>query len=352
MTNTQSGFGALIYTNELMDLTRSSDYAHFFHRESGVIRSSRDLNEFIDHYRTHGPEKCYIYTGRGPSSSDMHLGHMVPFMVTRELQRSLGTRVVIQLTDDEKFLFRGEFCLEDYQRFARHNKDLILKCGLDPELTDIYIDTEDIARFYPTMLKIQNKINFNQVHAVFGLSESDSIGKIAFPALEMAPCNPVCLFPESQSQNMRCLVICAWDQDPFFRLVRDYAKSLKFSKPSILHLNYLPALNGEGKMCTTGDLARFTIWLSDSPESVKNKIKRYAFSGGGATAELQRAHGANTDVDVACKYLTMFMKDREQLQDIINSYRTGTMNTSQLKSYAINTVDQILKVFREEYDAG
>jgi len=336
-------FGVTEYDNELFELTKDSPYGHFFNKENRVIRSSRDLNKFLDHYREHGAESCYIYTGRGPSSADMHLGHMVPFMVTRELQRCLRVRVVIQLTDDEKFLFRGEFTLEQYTEFAQHNKRLILKAGFDPELTSIYIDTEDIARFYPTMLKIQNRITFSQVHAVFGLESSDSIGKIAFPALEMAPCDPRCLY--SSSKNMRCLVVCAWDQDPFFRLIRDHAKALKFNKPSLLHLNYLPALDGQEKMSTTGSVSNFSIWLSDTPSQIRNKIKR-AFSGGGATQELQQEHGANIEIDVCCIYLRFFMRERDAYRQLTEAYQWGLIETKDIKPITASVIDEIISHYR------
>lgn len=332
-------FGAKPYNNELYDLHKTSTYKHLFHEESRAIRSSRDLDKFLEHYTNHGSESCYIFTGRGPSSADMHLGHMLPFMVTRELQKCLGIRVVIQLTDDEKFLFRGEYTLEKYNEFAHHNKTLIMKCGFDPALTQIFIDTEDIAKFYPTMLKIQNKINFSEIKAVFGLKDSDSIGKIGFPALEMAPCDPRSVF---SSRNMRCLVVCAWDQDPFFRLFRDYAKSLKCKKPSLLHLNYLPALNGSEKMSTTGTVSNYSIWLSDTPNVVQNKIKRHALSGGQDTAELQQELGANLDVDVSIKYLNYFMTDREQFRDICQNYKSGKLDTKSVKEMTIACINSVL----------
>jgi tryptophanyl-tRNA synthetase len=337
-------FGVITYDDELCSFTRDSPYGHFFDKKSKVIRSSRDLDRFLEHYQEHGNESCYIYTGRGPSSADMHLGHMVPFMVTRELQRCLRVRVVIQLTDDEKFLFRGEYTLEQYTEFARHNKQLILKAGLNPDLTDIYIDTEDIARFYPTMLKIQNRINFSQIHAVFGLESSDSIGKIAFPALEMAPCDPRCLYLEAK--DMRCLVVCAWDQDPFFRLIRDHAQTLKFNKPSLLHLHYLPALDGQEKMSTTGSVSNYSIWLSDTTDQIRNKIKRHGFSGGGSTQELQREYGANIEVDVCCIYLGFFMQDRARYEQLLESYQSGHIGTKDIKEVTATVIDEIISPYR------
>lgn len=40
----------------------------------------------------------YLYTGRGPSSGSMHIGHMVPFMFTKWLQDVFDVPLVVQLT--------------------------------------------------------------------------------------------------------------------------------------------------------------------------------------------------------------------------------------------------------------
>ena len=62
----------------------------------------------------------YLYTGRGPSSDAMHLGHLVPFIMTKWLQETFDVPLVIQLTDDEKFLWKN-LELEECERLAREN---------------------------------------------------------------------------------------------------------------------------------------------------------------------------------------------------------------------------------------
>lgn len=71
----------------------------------GMFFSHRDLLHIIS--RKEQGKPFYLYTGRGPSSKAMHLGHMVPFMFTKWLQDSLDVPLVIQLTDDEKFLWKN-----------------------------------------------------------------------------------------------------------------------------------------------------------------------------------------------------------------------------------------------------
>ena len=41
-----------------------------------------------------------------------------------------------------------------------------------------------------------------------------------------------------------------------------------------------------------------SILLTDKPDEIKKKINKYAYSGGGATVELHKLHGANLEVDV------------------------------------------------------
>jgi len=60
---------------------------------------------------------------------------------------------------------------------------------------------------------------------------------------------------------------------------------------------------------------------------IKNKINKYAFSGGGATVEEHRQHGGNCDVDISYQYLTFFLEDDEKLEKIrqVNLYFLGVI---------------------------
>lgn len=50
----------------------------------------REFDKILDRYEQGKP--FFLYTGRGPSSDSMHLGHMVPFVFTKlDLQFFLHT---------------------------------------------------------------------------------------------------------------------------------------------------------------------------------------------------------------------------------------------------------------------
>lgn len=108
-------FGSQRLDQELVDRMEriTGKKAHRFLRR-GIFFSHRDLNMILDLYEQ--GKKFYLYTGRGPSSEALHLGHAIPFHFTKWLQDVFDCPLVIQLTDDEKFLFKPDFKLEECHR--------------------------------------------------------------------------------------------------------------------------------------------------------------------------------------------------------------------------------------------
>jgi tryptophanyl-tRNA synthetase len=92
------------------------------------------------------------------------------------------------VTDDEKFLYKEEHDLEKYIEMGKSNIMDIIAFGFDPEKTFIFSDCEYIKYLYPNVLKVQKNITLNQMRGIFGFSESDNIGKYAFPPVQAVPC--------------------------------------------------------------------------------------------------------------------------------------------------------------------
>ena len=61
----------------------------------GIFFSHRDLDLVLDNYEKGKP--MYLYTGRGPSSEALHLGHLIPFMFTKYLQVRVRVRVRVRV---------------------------------------------------------------------------------------------------------------------------------------------------------------------------------------------------------------------------------------------------------------
>lgn len=58
--------------------TTGHEVHRFLRRQ--IVFSHRDLEAILDRYEKKEP--FFIYTGRGPSSEAMHIGHVVPFEVS------------------------------------------------------------------------------------------------------------------------------------------------------------------------------------------------------------------------------------------------------------------------------
>lgn len=307
----------------------------------GVFFAHRDLQDILNNYEKGKP--FYLYTGRGPSSEALHLGHLIPFMFTKYLQDAFKVPLVIQLTDDEKFLWRG-LSVEESRRLARENCKDIIACGFDIERTFIFSDFEYVGgAFYRNIARIQRMVTMNQVKGIFGFTTDDNIGKIAFPAVQAAPSFPDS-FPHmfGDSKDVRCLIPCAIDQDPYFRMTRDCAPRMGHHKPALIESRFFPALQGEsGKMSASDENS--AIFVSDTPKQIKSKVNKYAFSGGGVSVEEHREKGANLEVDVSWKWLNFFLEDDARLQRIGEEYGSGRMLTGEIKAELVKVLVEMVE---------
>lgn len=378
----------------------------------GIFFSHRDLDLLLDHHQASLP--FYLYTGRGPSSESMHVGHMIPFLFTLWLQRTFGVPLVIQMTDDEKFLFRPELSLEDTRHMCQENIKDIIAFGFDPELTFIFSDFEYVGTMYPTICRIQKHLNLSTVRSTFGFNETANIGKISFVAIQAAPSFPSS-FPDilfrstpsanqnqdqdqnpipsqddddlhsssltdrqrkkelrkkqkeekqksrqqrlasgktqhsqspspSPSDKWRCLIPCAIDQDPYFRLTRDVAHKLgpQGHKPALLHSKFFPALAGVDQKMSSS-CPDSTIFLTDTREMIRRKIHRKAFSGGRDTWAEQQIRGVDLSVDIPFLWLNFFLEDDHELERLRQDYGQGKIKTSEVKDLLVNTLSDLIE---------
>ncbi|KMZ68928.1 Tryptophan--tRNA ligase [Zostera marina] len=317
--------------------------AHIFLRR-GVFFAHRDFIEIMDLYEN--GKKFYLYTGRGPSSEALHLGHLVPFMFTKYLQDAFKVPLVIQLTDDEKCMWKN-LSVEECKRLARENAKDIIACGFDITRTFIFSDFNFIGgAFYENMVRVSKCVTFNKVVGIFGFTNEDHIGKISFPPVQAVPSFPSS-FPHlfSNTKNLRCLIPCAIDQDPYFRMTRDVAPRLGYNKPSLIESSFFPALQGEtGKMSASDPNS--AIYVTDSSKDIKNKINKYAFSGGQDSIENHRKFGANLEVDIPYKYLSFFLDDDAELEHIKTEYGAGRMLTGEVKKRLIDVLSELVERHR------
>lgn len=184
-TRLVADFGSSLISEDLVTriehLTKRR--AHPWLRRS-LFFSHRDLDVILNLYARNQP--FYLYTGRGPSSDALHLGHLIPFMFTRYLQEAFNVPLVVQMTDDEKFFFKDLTLAQTYALTHSNCKDIIA-IGFDANKTFVFSNLDYVGVMYPNICKLQKCFTLNAVTGCFGFTTSDHTGKYAFPAIQAAP---------------------------------------------------------------------------------------------------------------------------------------------------------------------
>ncbi|TQS32276.1 hypothetical protein Golomagni_07414, partial [Golovinomyces magnicellulatus] len=253
---------------------------------------------------------------------------------------------------DEKFLFSEKRTVDEVIGYSKKNAVDIIAAGFDPNKTFIFSDFEYVGgAFYKNIVRFSKRVTYNVAKAIFGFDGSSNVGKIHFASIQGAT-SFASSFPhifgqdELKTNAIPCLIPCAIDQDPYFRLTRDCAVSMKCAKPALIHMRFLDALQGPGSKMSASDETS-AIFMSDTAKQIKTKVNKYAFSGGRETLEEHREKGGNPDIDVAYQYLSFFMDDDAKLKQIGDDYRSGKLLTGELKAICIEYLQEYVAVFQE-----
>ncbi len=300
----------------------------------GIFFAYRDLKKVIDEYKK--GNKFFLYTGCGPSGP-IHLGHIATWRFTKWLQDKFDVELWFQFTDDEKFLYKDK-SWEEIQRWTKENMIDVIALGFDPKKTHFLLDTKHAGIIYPEAVKVAKKITFSMIKGAFGFTDSNNIGSIFYTAMQTVP---VFLPNILKGEDRYCLIPMAIDQDPHFRISRDVIEKLGHKKPAIIHSKFMPPLGGmEGKM-SSSDVDK-AILLTDTPEEVKRKINKYAFSGGRDTVKEHRKYGGDVEKDVAAQWLKYFEEDDEKLEEIYSKYKRGELLSGEIKAILIEKINEFL----------
>lgn len=305
----------------------------------GIFFAHRDLEKLLDAYEK--GEKFFLYTGIGPSGP-IHLGHYSIWSFAKWLQDKFDVELWFQFTDDEKFLYKN-LTYEEIQSWAKENMKDVIAIGFNSEKTHFLIDTKHAGIMYPEAIKVAKKITFSTIKAAFGFTDSNNIGSIFYTAMQTVPC-----FLPNVLNNKKeyCLIPMGVDQDPHFRISRDVVEKIGHKKPSIIHAKFMSPLTGtHGKSSSTKESK--AILMTDDAKTVKNKINKYAFSGGQETVEEHREKGGNVEIDVACQWLKYFEEDDKKLSEIYDKYSKGELLSGEVKAILIEKINKVLSEYQK-----
>jgi tryptophanyl-tRNA synthetase len=313
----------------------------FAHRELEQILAAKEQGKPI-----------YVYTGRGPSSAALHIGHVIPFILTKYLQEALDCFLTIQVTDDEKFMRDNETTWEEISGYADSNIRDILACGFNPEKTFIVRQSRHVDLNVPFLTEMSRVMPLHVVQKLFGFTDEHSVGYVVFPAKQIGPAFAeyfAKLFSASYVKEAVCLIPAGREQDPYFRFARDMAERLKLKRVSTIYGRFIPALQGDKKM--TASSQESAIYLTDTAAEIRTKIIEFA-------ADAWTASGADLTKDVVYKYVEAFEPDDAKLAEIQRRYGPGEllegeerMGVAELKEHLIELLVKLIGTHQENRKA-
>lgn len=327
----------------LMDLPKVFTDNILFRRK--VVFAHRDIQQILEAKKNNKP--FVMMTGLMPSGH-FHIGHMILAQQMIFYQK-LGAKLYIAVADVESYNARGQSLKDSRKVAVEQYISNYIALGLKPKNCEIYFqsDRSKNAKRANAFYRLQNTISrhatFNEFRAVYGeISPGKMVSALVQAADMLHP-----QLPEFEG-IVPVVVPVGIDQDPHLRLARDMSKRFdyNFMPLSSTYHKFMPGLSG-GKM-SSSDPSSY-IALTDSPEQVKKKINKYAFSGGQDTLEKHRKLGGNPDIDVSYQYLNMFFEeDDKKLVQIYNDYKSGKLLTGELKAMLIEKINKFLKPHQQK----
>ncbi len=311
-----------------------------------IVFAHRDFQRILEAVRK--KKKFVMMTGLMPTGK-FHLGHAILAKQFAFYQK-LGARIYIAVADIEAYNVRKQ-SLEDSRKIAREYIKNYIALGLNLENADIYFQSARSKNSVKSnsYYRLQNLLSrystFNEFKAVYG---EITPGKILSSLLQAADM----LHPQLPEFENYCPVVVpvGIDQDPHLRLARDILSriNIPFIQLSSTYHLFAPSLKGLTEKMSSSDLKSF-IAMTDNDKTVKEKINKYAFSGGQPTLEEHKKKGGNPDIDVSFQYLKMLLEENDKkLEEIYDRYKSGKMTTSELKNYTIEKLNNFLRNHQKE----
>ena len=330
-------FGTQEITDEILEKIQSFTGQLHPLLEHRFFFSHRDLDWILNKYEK--DEKFYLYTGRGPSGM-VHLGHLMPWFLTKHLQDKFDSNLLFQITDDEKFLF-GNKTMDEINKNVYENILDIIAIGFKKSRTKIIVNSRHIKHLYSNSLEIAKRITFSTAKSVFGFTNSTNVGMIGFPPLQAVPCFLPTII---EGKPTPVLIPAAIDQDPYWRLTRDIAEKIGFYKPAQIHSKFLPSLQTTGKMSSSNpETALFT---TDEPKIIEEKVSN-AFTGGQPTTALQKKLGGNPGICSVFSYLKFLFDTSTESNQRELKCRSGNLLCGECKHDLSNHSTTFIAMFQE-----
>ena len=253
-------------------------------------------------------------------------------------QKKYGVDVFIPISDDESYVAgkvkTQEEAFENSMRLAKE----LLAYGFDPKKTFLIID-QIYTNIYNFAIKLSRRVTLSEIIASYGYKKEDNPGLYFYPAVQSAHV----LLPQEIGDYKHVLVPIGPDEDSHLRIARDIASRAKYNKPAVLHVTFLPGIDGE-KMSKSRNN---NILFDDDEKTLRRKANK-SLSGGKETAELQRKHGGDPEKDMSCFFLTKIFLSEKEGNKLIEDYKSGKLLSGEVKKIFGDEIVKFVKDFQKK----
>lgn len=305
----------------------------FYTFNKGLIYSHRDFDKFMLALKS--GKKCAIVSGFNASGT-LHFGHKAVFDTILYFQKEYNIPVFIPISDDESYLANKISTQEEALKNAYIIAQELIAYGFNSKNTYFIID-QIYTNIYNLAIKLSKKVTLSEIKSTYGYEMSNNPGLFFYPAIQSAHV----LFPMTIGFD-NVLVPIGPDEDSHLRIARDIASKMNLNCPSVIHLRFLPGIDGD-KMSKS---QKNTINLNESEEQIKKKISS-SYSGGGNTLEEHKKYGGNPDIDIPCIYLSNFFLSENESSELFKDYKSGKISSGDVKKRLTNYLTNFITNYKK-----
>jgi tryptophanyl-tRNA synthetase len=290
-------------------------------------------------------QKKIILTGDRPSGS-LHLGHFVG---------SLKNRVDLQHTHQQYVMIADTQALTDNYANPKKVRDNVIEvaldylaCGIDPEITTIFIQST-IPQLAELTMYYLNLVTWNRLKhnpTVKAEIKQKNFGE-NIPAGFMT-------YPISQAADITAfkasIVPVGEDQRPMIEQTNEIVRSfnriyqtqtLVECEAYIPKFARLPGIDGQAKMSKSlGN----TIFLGEEEDSLKKKVKSMYTD----PQHLRVEDPGRVEGNPVFTYLDAFGTDMSKIQELKEHYQRGGLGDSVVKNYLFEVLNAFLTPIRNK----
>ena len=302
-----------------------------------LVIGHKDFNKVYDCITK--KKEFAILTGLMPSGV-FHFGHMSVINQVIYYQ-NLGAKIYLLAADLEANLTR-KIQEKEARKIALEEYLLnYIALGLKKKNLVFYFQTSGPKKVqeYMNLSKLASaETTFSEVKAIYGDINPQKLISALTQTADI-------LYPQLEGIKTTLTPI-GFDQLPHANFTRDIASRMKFSLPAFTFHKLIPGLQGPNTKMSSSKPESY-ISFDDDEKTVRDKINKYAFSGGGATLKEHKEKGGNPDIDVSFLWLKYLFEDNDKrLNEIEQNYRAGNLSTGELKDVLIEKINYFLKQHR------